>query len=253
MRPSRLLVIPVVAAVLAIPTPASAGTGSTSSGNGVLYDVCRGHGWTAEVDPDENDWRLDITVVDPSGGTFATEVSTGDTDDSVGILGQWTFCGTEQAGTYTIHSTLTEYLPNGDVASTTGFADDTFRMRKPRSRTVLKVSDATPHYNEIVRFRATSKKERPGGYVRAPYARTKLQFKTPRGWQTLRLSKATASGKGVTVWRYRWNTTRTYRVRAVTVRSSGYTGSHSGLKRVDQVAGGRVLARPAAGVTGVVR
>ena len=245
MRLSRLLVLPVVAAVLAIPNPASAGTGSLSVDNGVLYDVCRLHAYGYSVTPDESDWQLEVSVRDPQGDVFGTETFVGETDVPTEGTSAIQFCGGQRAGQWTLGATLTEYLPNGDVASVTTLADDTFRMRKPRSRTVLKVSDPTPHYNEIVRFRATSKKERPGSYVRAPFARTKLQFKTPSGWETLRLSKATASAKGVTVWRYRWNTTRTYRVRAVTVRSSGYTGSFSGLKRVDQTAGGRVLARPA--------
>jgi hypothetical protein len=251
MRMSRLLVVPVVAAVLAIPNPASAGTGSTSSGNGVLYDVCHDHPWSASVDPDGDDWRLDVTVVDPQGNIFATDQVVGETDLSTSIEGDWTFCGNEFYGHYTVQSTLTEYLPNGDVDSETPFADDTFVMRKPRSRTVLKVSDLTPHYNETVRFRATSKKEHPGGYARAPYAVTRLQFKSPQGWVNLRRSQKTASAKGVTVWRYYWNVTSTYRVRAVTVRDFHYKGSVSGIKKVNQTPGGRVLARPAGGVVGV--
>ena len=87
--------------------------------------------------------------------------------------------------------------------------------------------------------------------MKAPYAVTKLQYKTPRGWVNLRGSKRSANARGVTVWKYYWNVTQTFRVRAVTFGNGSYTASVTGTKKVNQTAGGRVLARPAGAVAPV--
>ena len=246
MRLSRLLALPIVAAALAVPQAAAAGTGELGvKRNGVLYDVCHVHPYSYSVAPDEDRWRLDVTLYTPAGDEWGWESFDSDdgdlTEDTSGVR----FCGPGTAGQWTLGATLTEYLPNGDVASVTDVADATFQMRKARSRTALTVSDPTPRFNEIVRFRATSTKERPARFARAQYAETKLQYKTARGWKTLRGSKRVANAKGVTVWKYYWNVKNTYRVRAVTVRNSGYQASTSGVRKVNQTPGGRVVARPA--------
>ncbi len=245
MRLSRLLVLPTVAAALAVPEAAAAGTGSLSSGSGVLFKDCYHHGWSANVDADETDWRLDVTVTDPQGSIFTTEEEVGGTDQPIALEGLWMFCGDEPAGVYTIVGTLTEYLPSGDVASTTQLADSTFRMRQPRTRTTLAVSDTTPHFNEIVRLTATTMDERPHRYARRPLASTKLQYKTSSGWVDLRRSGRTTNHRGLSVWKYRWNVTTTLRIRAVTLRRAYYSGSTSRGKTINQTPGGRVVARPA--------
>jgi hypothetical protein len=245
MRLSRLLVLPVVAAALAVPQAAAAGTGELwVTERGVMYDVCHRHPYGYSVTPDEDRWLLDVTLHNPAGDPVGTESFDSEADAPSEGTSSVRFCGS-QPGRWALDATLTEYLPNGDVASVSDVANVTFQMRKARSRTALTVSDQTPRFNEIVRFRSTSTKERPARFARAPYAETKLQYKTARGWTTLRGSKRVANAKGVTVWNYYWNVTNTYRVRAVTVGNRSYKGSTSGMKRVNQTAGGRIVGRSA--------
>ena len=247
MRLSRLLALPIVAAALAVPQAAAAGTGVLwVTQKGVMYDVCRHHPYGYSVAPDEDRWRLDVTLRNPAGDLVGTESFDSEADAPTEGTSSVLFCGS-QPGTWGLDATLTEYLPNGDVATVTDVADVSFQMRKPRTRTALSVSDQTPRFNELVRFRATSTKERPARYARAGSAVTKLQYKTARGWTTLRGSKRSANARGVTVWKYYWNVTNTYRVRAVTVGNRAYKGSTSGMKRVNQTPGGRVVARTASG------
>jgi hypothetical protein len=239
MRLSRLLVLPVVAAALAVPQAAAASTGTTSSNDGVLYDTCKNHRWSWSIDPDHAEWELDVELIAPDGtGSDSDWLWSG--SDATSGTSTFLFCGWEQAGRYRIVATLTEYDEDFNEY-TTRLPNSSFTMRDPRSRTGLRVSDRTPHYNEIVRFKASTTDERPAGFRRTPYATTKLQVRTPRGWVTLRGSRTLSNDRGVSTWRYRWNVKRTYKVRAITVRDSAYRASVSHAVKVDQVPNGRLV------------
>lgn len=245
MRFSRLLVLPVVAAVLAVPETATAGTADLwVKPKGVAYDVCHHHPYGWSVTPDVATWRLDVTLHAPNGEQEGTESFEGETSDSTSGESFIRFCSA-RSGRFTVDGTLTEFTESGEVV--TDLDAVTVQLRRPHSKTSLKVSDATPHYNEVVTFRATAKKERPSRYVRAPYAVSRLQVKTPQGWANVRGSKRTANGRGVTVWKYLWNVRNTLKLRAVTLSNGSYTKSTSGLRKIDERRGGRVVTRPAGG------
>jgi hypothetical protein len=233
-----LLGLGLVAGLVVISaSPAAAGSGSVSARDGVLYDDCRDHTYRYSVNPGSSDWSLDVELIGPDGTSADFDFLSGGSDPTSGT-GGFFFCGWERPGRYEIHATLTWY-DEDYYEYTDSLPVDAFRMRKPRSRTSIEFSDPTPHYNEIIKIRTQTKDERPHGFFPAGYPWVRLQLRTRSGWVNVNGSKELGNERGVTTWRYRWNTNRTYKIRAVSLRDSDYESSVSRVVTVDPRRNGR--------------
>ena len=170
--------------------PSSAASGETSSSNGVLFEECLDHAYGYDIDPDHSEWELEVDLIGPDGSSLDRDFYSSARDSTSGA-GGFLFCGAERVGSYQIEATLTSYDAESN-SYVTQLPASTFRMREPRSRTRLRVSDRTPHYNEVVRFRSKSVQEMPRAYVVVANGAVKLQVKTPRGWANVTRSKTKA-------------------------------------------------------------
>jgi len=106
---SRLLLpLAVVAAPLAVTAPASADvTGSTSTDDVVLFSRCQTHqiAYDVLVDPGTLLWRLEVQVVSPRGQLSEGTVINSATNPATSGTVPYTFCGSEEQGTYTVKAT----------------------------------------------------------------------------------------------------------------------------------------------------
>lgn len=239
MRIRVLVVLSLLmAAVVAIgPSPAAAAGGSIWSHRGVLYDTCRDHSYGYTVNPGSSEWSLEVTLLAPDGTTEGHDYLYDAADPRSGTS-HFQFCGWEMPGRYKIRATLTWYDDDfNEYESTLPAAY--FWMRKPYTRTALTTSDRTPHFNEVVRFRAKVRDERPAGYFATRYAAVVLQVRTATGWRVIRGSRTTTDQWGTAVWRYRWNIGGTTKLRARTLRSPDFQPSNSAVVKVVTTRNGR--------------
>lgn len=227
----QLTVLAVLAPLLAfaVPGPTIAdSTGVSVTGiNGVLYDTCRNQSWSYSIDPSHyaEDWAIFVTAYDHRGVEQASTSlwkdvdvpASGTVDGSDGLF----FCGGEPAGTYTLTSEIHYY--SGDYPDAT-LPEAHFTMRKPKTRTAVKVSDITPSRGQRIKFTESSKGEFPKGYFGLSYPNIRFQRMTTSGWKTM--AKVLGGDNGVAHWTVNWRFGKA-QVRALTVARSPYTSSSS--------------------------
>ena len=230
---ARALALAVVASLLAlVPTaPAQAALSHVRGINGVLYDTCRYHQFRYDVSGTAYDWDLEVDLYDSRGVAVdwawlnsTSDPASGKTRGSDGFH----FCGWERPGRYTMKATLTRYDHNYN--STTERFTSSFTMRRPRTRTSLRVNDRTPRSGQVLRFRARSTAEYPKGYFAKDFARVVLQRKTGRGWKRVRAGYT--NRRGVAAFRVRWRRGDSRRLRAVTKSDVPFAASRSRVVRL---------------------
>jgi hypothetical protein len=192
-----LLAAASVAGALAVAGPASADvTGSTSTGDVVLYDHCQQHpiSYDLAVAPGTLLWRLEVQVADPQGhvseGTVVNSASNPATSGTV----TRTFCGSEPAGTYTVRATgFYEVLPA--VQLPFALPETTFTVRAMGSQTTL---DRRALGHGRYRLTARVAQEGEAGYERATGAPVRLERLVHGSWQRVPgLTLTTVHGRAV--------------------------------------------------------
>ncbi len=228
------------AGLVGTPAPASASSTGFDVSRGpdaVTYGGCRDVAASYSV-PDNihanYDWVMEVLTYDPSGQvvdnkslTSVHGISDGGSDPQRGTVGLLV-CSTGATGTYRVESKLDYYNSLG-----IHFYDedsDTFRVRRPASRTAVGVNDATAAYGQTLHFTVKSSKERPSGLVANAGAKVRLEKYVGGTWRVIGTRTTDSYGKarfGV-VWKYR----STVKTRAVTVAGSGYTQSASAQRAI---------------------
>jgi hypothetical protein len=226
----------VLVAPLAGPAPsaqAAQADGVVSVASGVLYDDCRDHpySYSFTLPAGTDSWSMDVEAVGPDGTTEVSDFAYGSGGIATGT-GGLQFCGSEAAGSYELRATVDHVDYDNVVADGAMTATAAFSMRKPYSRTSLKVSDRSPRFNQVVVFVMKARDERPYGYFATRYATMRLEVKARGTWQRIRGSQTVSDSRGRARIAYRWDLRRSIRLRAVTKASSGYAGSTSSPVRV---------------------
>jgi len=78
-----------------------------------------------------------------------------------------------------------------------------------------------------VKFKVTSKDERPAGYFSNDYAKVRVQRYTSGVWATIKGGRLTTNEFGKAIMRYRFDASGREKFRAITVTDTYYTGSTS--------------------------
>jgi hypothetical protein len=242
----KKLTTAVVAALVA--TAGLVGTTSPASASSTGFDVSRGpdavtyagcRDFAASYSVPSNihsgnDWVLEVVTYDPSGAevdrkslTSVHGISEGGSDAPNGTVGLY-ICSAGAKGTYRVESTLDYY--NWLGIHTYDHDTDTFEVRRPTSRTALKVDDATAAYGQTLHFTVASTQERPSGLVANAGAKVRLEKYVGGAWRVVATRTTDRYGKarfGV-VWKHR----STVKTRAVTVAGSGYGQSASAQRAI---------------------
>ena len=224
----RLLSVTVftAASFVGLVSPASA-TGALVVGDGVLYQDCREHPYSFSVQPPPgtDSWSMDVTAYGPDGTSQASDFVYDDISTGTGGL---QFCGSEMSGRYELVAEIeySDYDSDGS-GTTTERLTSAFSMRKPSSRTRLRVSTRNPRYNSAVRFTIKTSDERPSGYFATSYAEVRLQRRVGARWVNVKGGKGFTDSRGRDVLTFRWNTRGRFAVRAVTLESAKLEGSTS--------------------------
>ncbi len=133
------LLVALTAATVSLASPASAAvTGSTSTEDVVLYDHCQRHpiSYDLMVGPGTMLWRLEIQVADPRGQVSEGTVVNSATNPATSGTVEVTFCGSEQAGTYTVRATgFYELVPAVQIPF--ALPETSFEARPVATRTTL--------------------------------------------------------------------------------------------------------------------
>lgn len=242
--PKQLTSLAVLLLLLVLPTsllaaPAHAGAGETGfwvkrDAAVVLHDGCYFHqfSWSVPAEVDEkHDWTLAVTLRDRRGEVVQyvnrgpQHGRTGTTSGGEGFL----FCsGKQTPGTHTLEAELAWATCTLTCLVTTDHRDhatDTFVVRKPVTRTGLRVNDTTAAHGQRLVFTARSRQECPSGFCAGAGRRVSLQRKTSSGWVTI--ATRTTGERGVVRFTPVWKHRRTVPVRAVTRHSPEVRGSRS--------------------------
>lgn len=214
--------------------PAHAAESASVQGiNGVLYQGCNYQSFKYDIPPEKAayDWSLLVTAYDPRGieSTSAWlwkdegDPPSGTASGENGLM----ICNFEPAGTYTLRAELNFY---GGPYNDETLPESSFTMRKPYTRTRLRVNDKTAAYGQRLKFRIVSKAEYPRGYFANEYANVILQRRTPAGWR--KIGRYSTNENGVAVARVRWWHRTPVPVRALTPRTSSYKASRSAPTRI---------------------
>jgi hypothetical protein len=187
----------LLAASVGVAAPASADvTGSTSTGDVVLYDHCQQHpiSYDVLVDPGTSLWRLEIQVLDPQGHTSEGSVVNSATHPATSGTVEHTFCGSEPSGTYTVRATgFYEVLPAVQIPF--ALPDTTFTVRPVTSRTTLSRTASGPGH---FRLSARVQQEAEHGWARANGAPVRLERLVHGTWRTVPgLTLTTVKGRAV--------------------------------------------------------
>lgn len=211
----------------ALPAQAATSNGSVTGIDGVLYDDCLDYPYTYRVLVPEGAqyWGLDVELYGPDGRLADT--------DFVGqpqATGTSSFdlCPGDGNGSYRIRASFEYRFSDAGETKTEEFADAYFTMRKPHTRTVLKVSTDRPAYGQRVTYRIRTWDERPDGYHPTPFAWVHLQKRVDGRWVRVRDSRTLTHDTGRVRVRlpYRYHHKR-LRIRAVTERSPRWARSFS--------------------------
>jgi hypothetical protein len=224
--PVRRLALPVVlaaAATVALAAPASADvTGTTSTGDVVLYDHCQRHpiSYDVRVSPGTSLWRLEIQVFDPDGMSSEGTVISSATDPPTSGTVYATFCGSEKAGTYTVRATgFYEIVPA--VQLPFALPDTTFQVRPAATRTAL-AEQALGHQRHRLTTRVRTEAEH--GFDRSNGVTVRLERLVDGRWEEVRgTTLTTVHGTARAIVRGRPGT----KVRAVVPSENSYAGSVS--------------------------
>jgi hypothetical protein len=215
-----LLTLPLLA--LAVPTPAHAASGgTTSTGDVVLYDECQQHPitFTADIPAGATFWRLQLQVFDPDGNTSQGFVASSNLTSTSGTF-QQTFCGSETPGTWTIRTTgfyqLLPAIPLGLPSS-----DTTFTVRRAATATQLSAYRTSKGRYKV---RSFVQEEGPGGMFDPDGTDVQLQRLVDGAWKPVRRAVLTTDDGRATV-RVRFPAGT--RLRGITQGKGNYDGSTS--------------------------
>jgi len=250
--------------VLFVATPSEAVVFDFVEGYGgrIAYQACEdfSYQWAAASDSSSaTSWEATATLYRPNGGTSDTSESYGN-GVAAGDSGTFTVCWGEGAGKYRMVVELTFYDDDYEVVDQgSGYGSMQITRQPPprpaRTRSFLQVSDATPHYREVVTFTVRSQIRQHGRWRANSYARVILAGRclAPRGdsgWVTLVDGNVYRNGIGVK--RYRYDIPPSWRCRyaSVTVSTSNTKGSVS--RRVHVRTSRSAMARvDRSGATGI--
>lgn len=232
-----VLLAPVLVGLVATqsspPAAHAEGTSSVTGIPGVLYEGCHRHSFDYSVDPARAgaDWVLRVWAKDPDPapheGHRSTEVvlskeqgldPTGTATGENALF----ICSSEAPGLWELGAKL-EF--SDDAHPEEQLARSSFTMRKPRTRTHLRVNDTSARYGQVLRFRVGSRLEAPSGYVANRSRYVILQKKVGPGWE--RILRKRTDANGVVLARVTWRHRKDVRVRAVTPWTQAYTASRS--------------------------
>jgi hypothetical protein len=208
---------------VALAAPASADvTGTTSTGDVVLYDHCQRHpiSYDVRVGPGTSMWRLEIQVFDPDGmsseGTVINSTTNPPTSGTVHV----TFCGSEKAGNYTVRATgFYEIVPA--VQLPFALPETTFQVRPAATRTALAEKALGAHRYQLTTRVQT---EAEHGFDRSNGVTVRLERLVDGRWEKVRgTTLTTVHGAARAILRGRPGT----RVRAVVPPENSYAGSVS--------------------------
>jgi hypothetical protein len=213
----------LAAGSLALAGPASADvSGSTSTGDVVLYDHCQQHpiSYDVLVSPGTALWTVEIQVFDPDGmvseGTVVSSTTGSPTSGTV----YKTFCGSEPAGTWTVRASgFYELLPA--VRLPVALPETAFRVRPVSTRTAL-AEKPLGHG----RYRLTTRvsEETETGFGRSNGVAVRLERLVDGTWRKVRgTTSTTVHGVARAVLRGRPGT----KVRAVVPPRNNYAASTS--------------------------
>ena len=227
MLPLRRLGLPLllVAGGLSLAAPASAATtGSTTTGDVVLYQHCQRHPISYDFSPDPGTsyWRLEIQVADPKGRlSQGTVVTSADSSGHGTVV--YTFCGSERPGTYRVKASgFTEGLPL--VQREFALADTPFQVRAMTTRTRL-VGKRLGHGR--YQLTTTVRQQAERGFERANGIPVRLERRAAGRWKKVRgLNLTTVHGKAVA------RLTAPGRYRAVVTARDNHRASSSAPVRV---------------------
>ena len=186
----------LVAGGLSLAAPASAApSGSTATGDVVLYQHCQRHPISYDFSPDPGTtyWRLEIQVADPKGRlSQGTVVTSADSTGHGTVL--YTFCGSERPGTYSVKASgFTEGLPL--VQREFALPDAPFQVRAMATRTRLtKARLGGGRYQLTTKVRQQAER----GFERADGIPVLLERRASGRWKKVRgLNLTTVHGKAV--------------------------------------------------------
>ena len=194
---AALVAAAAVAGWLAVASPASADvTGSTATDDVVLYDHCQTHDITYDllVGPGTSLWRLEIQVADPHGFLSQGTVVNSAADPATSGTIQFSFCGSEPTGTYTVRATgFYEIIPAVQIPFT--LPETTFKVRPAATRTTLAQRELGQGRHRLT---AHVREQGDHGYERADGIPVSLQRRVHGQWQRVRgLTLTTVHGAAV--------------------------------------------------------
>ena len=238
-RRLALALAPVLAAgtlTLAAAPAGAAGSGSISAQNGVLYaGTCYDHAYnySVQLPAGTRDWTLDVAFYTPDGiesGSDSTFSYPSDPEPTTGSSSHQV-CSSELAGRWTTRATL-ETCDYDFRCTTVSLPSTSFEMRRPTSRTGLRVSTKRPRSGQVLAFRIASQDERPTGYFGTDYAPVHLEWRDGTKWRRLPKGRTSTDSTGRATIRYKWATSGKLVVRAVTRPTESIAGSVSGSIKV---------------------
>ena len=213
----------MAAATLSLASPASADVdGSTSTQDVVLYDHCQKHpiSYDLLVGPGTLVWRLEIQVADPEGHVSQGTVVNSATNPTTKGTVEYTFCGSEPAGTYTVRGTgFYQIIPA--VQLPFALPETSFEVRPAATRTALAAKSlGHGRYRLSTRVREESEK----GFRPANGVPVRLERLVSGQWKRVRgLTLTAVHGRAVA----RVDGHRGQRLRAVVPALNNVAGSTS--------------------------
>ena len=220
------MLISVISVVSA--SPAIASSGSVSAPAGTLWAsgcLTQPYSYAFDMAPGVSQWDLNVTLYTPDGSSSDFDFQTGSGSSGSGS-GSFTICSYEGAGAYHIDGQVKGYddlYSQVDFLSMSGM----FVLYQPVSITTFRVNDKTAYFNQVLRFKTTSRYQMRFGWTVHDYVVVALEVYRSGSWHRVRGSKRTTDQYGRASWKYRWNVSRKVRLRATTFGTSEIAGSTS--------------------------
>ncbi|KHL17242.1 hypothetical protein CLV56_3159 [Mumia flava] len=190
---ARVLLVAALAVVagLLAPTPASAAVAEVRSRSGVLYDDCFAHPFRYDVDR-AAPWTLRVRLADRRGRVVDTVRITA--ADGASGRGAFEVCARRTvAGRFTVRPTLVTPAGERRLATTR------VRLRKPRTWTRLRASDARVRRGQRVRLSAVVREERALGRFPSARVRVRFQARSQGRWRRIGSVRRTRADGRATV------------------------------------------------------
>lgn len=229
MRPWSVIAAALLAVTLSTmltTSPSAAATGSVSVSDGVFWNelsVEHPYSYTFTPDPGYTDVTLDAEVTGPDGYSAASDY---ESDAPLSGTPTITFYGEQMDGDYTLTVTMTACTPNYSCRDTV-LPPQTFELRLPRSKTILKTPKSNVEPGQTVKLRAKVLDERPNGFFRADYGDIWLERRQGNRWKRVPGTKG-FMGFGVYGWSVKYDAGRVA-FRAVAAKGYGHDASVSGV------------------------